>query len=109
MQQGYKLGMNKMLFAASPTSLKGKRKLGHQLSGQTRYTRGTALRTPPAAASRYAQKARRIRALVVLGDSLGLGGKGCTVRVGKRSADERVNTWVQQQNRRTKRLLIMHN
>ena len=55
--RGIKVGMNKLLFAARPISLKSKaRELGHQLSGEARYTYGTALRTPPAAASLYAQR-----------------------------------------------------
>ena len=109
MHQGIKtFRMTKVSFAASPISLKmSRRELGHQLSRQARYTHGTALRTLPAAASRYVQRARGTRARVVLWDSFGLGGKGYAVRVGK-ITDERVDVWIEQQNRRTDRLLL-HN
>ena len=65
-----------MLFAASPMSLE-RRELGHQLSGEGRYTHPTALRNAACSSSCYVQKARASRArVVVLWVSLGLGGKG---------------------------------
>ena len=81
--------------------------MGHQLSGKGRHTHGTAFENAACSSSCYVQKARaKLARVVVLWSSLGLGGKGFyTMRVGKKSADKKVDTWIQQQNRRTNRLL----
>ena len=77
MHQGYKtFRVTKVSFAASPISLTmSRRELGQQLSGQARYTHGMALRTTPAAASRYVQRARGTRARSCLGVALGWGAR----------------------------------
>ena len=88
-----------MLFAASPISLESNTVRAPTVRRSERYTHGTVLRTPPAATRCYVQKMRGSRVRVVLWGSLGLGGKGYMVRVGKKSTGERVDAWIQHNNR----------
>ena len=85
------------------------RELGHQLSGEGMYTHGIAFEIAACNSSCYVQRARADPARVVVLCRVAL---GWWTRVfirwglgGRAQTDEKVDTWIQQHNRKTNRLL----